>query len=269
MIDVLLFALGSVTAGALPGAVDPSVVANARQAIAAGRLKEARLLITRAVAAGAHGPTIERLLAALAFQNDNFDEAASRYEHLLASGQKDAEICEGGAVAELRLSHAEKAKAFVDCAVTSPHSSWRAWNARGVLADLEQDWGTADQSYAHAHELAPNEAEVVNNQGWSRLMRGDWAGALPLLRDAAKLDPSSPRIRNNLELAESAVATDLPKRRSGESDRDWAIRLNDAGVAAELRGDHKKAIAAFTRALHASDVWYARAANNLEAMSVN
>ena len=269
MIEVLLFALGSVTAGALPAAADPSFVGNARQAITAGRLKEARLMITRAVAAGAHGPTIERLLAALAFQSDNFDEAASRYEHLLASGQKDSEVCEGGAVAELRLNHPDKAKAFVDCAVASPYSSWRAWNARGVLADLDRDWSTADQSYARARGLAPNEAEIVNNQGWSRLMRGDWAGALPLLQDAAKLDPSSPRIRNNLELAESAVATDLPKRRAGESDRDWAIRLNDAGVAAELSGDRKKAIAAFTRALHASDVWYARASNNLEAMSVN
>ena len=124
-----------------------------------------------------------------------------------------------------------------------------------MLADLDQDWSTADQSYARAQELAPNEAEIVNNQGWSRLMRGDWAGALPLLQHAAKLDPNSPRIANNLELAEVPRSRPIcRKRRAGESDRDWAIRLNDAGVAAELSGDRKRAIAAFTRALHASDV---------------
>jgi hypothetical protein len=75
------------------------------------------------------------------------------------------------------------------------------------------------------------------------------------------------RILNNLELARSALAADLPRRRVEESDTDWAQRLNDAGVAAQLLGDNRRALAAFTRALEASPVWYERASDNLEAIS--
>jgi hypothetical protein len=86
---------------------------------------------------------------------------------------------------------------------------------------------------------------------------------------AVSLDPKSRRIANNLELAKAALGADLPRRRAGESDRDWAVRLNDAGVAAELLGERKRAVAAFTRALDASPAWYDRASNNLKRLSQN
>ena len=98
---------------------------------------------------------------------------------------------------------------------------------------------TADEFYQHALKLAPKEARVINNQGWSMLLRGDWAAAVPLFQQAVALDPNSVRIANNLELAKSALAADLPRRRPGEANADWAARLNDAGVAAELLGDKR------------------------------
>jgi tetratricopeptide (TPR) repeat protein len=105
---------------------------------------------------------------------------------------------------------------------------------------------------------------VVNNQGWSLVLRGDWAASLPYFELAASLDPNSQRIADNLDLARTALDAALPARRPGETGEDWAARLNDAGVAAQLLGDKKRAIAAFTQALYASDHWYARAANNLD-----
>lgn len=101
------------------------------------------------------------------------------------------------------------------------------------------------------------------------LLRGDWAAAVPLFQKAVALDKDSERIANNLELAKAALAADLPRRRSGEANGDWAARLNDAGVAAELLGDKQRAVAAFTQALDASPVWYDRASNNLKALSQN
>jgi Flp pilus assembly protein TadD len=276
MIVELWLAFASATASAVPAAAPPapaaapaSLIRDADHAITAGRLEEARLLIGRAVAAGASGPTLERVLADLAYQTGNFQEAMNRYNHLVKTGQKDVRVCEPGALAALHLGQWLTAKPLADCAVSSPRASWRAWNARGVIADFERDWSAADTAYARAHELAPAEAEVINNQGWSHLLRGDWARALPLFEQAATLEPHSKRIANNLDLTQAALATDLPQRRAGESDTSWAQRLNDAGVAAELGGDRKKAIAAFTRALHASGVWYERASNNLEAVSKN
>jgi tetratricopeptide (TPR) repeat protein len=110
-------------------------------------------------------------------------------------------------------------------------------------------------------------AEIVNNRGWSMLLRGRWVEALTFFEQAAALDRSSARIANNLELARAALAADLPKRLRDESDAKWAARLNDAGVAAQILGDRSRAVAAFSQALQASGRWYSRAANNLEGAS--
>ena len=119
--------------------------------------------------------------------------------------------------------------------------------------------------FRKAARLRPAEPSLLNNQGWSYLLRGQWSHARGCFQQAAKLDPKSVRIANNLELAEASLSERLPGRRQGESDRSWAARLNDAGVAAQLLGDRKRAIAAFTQALEASGTWYSLAGNNLEA----
>jgi tetratricopeptide (TPR) repeat protein len=235
----------------------------AAHAIAAGRFDQARTMIGSAIAAGATGQPIERLQADLAFDSGHDAEALTRYQALLATSPADARLAERAGIAALKTGEIERAEVLIDRATRSPIASWRAWNARGVLADNRRDWAAADAAYAEAGKRAPEQARVFNNIGWSKLLRGDWPGALiPLLR-AAELDPHSARIADNLELAQTAVAEDLPRRQAGESDRDWAARLNDAGVVARLRGDKARAIAAFSRAIEASDVWYERAANNL------
>ena len=245
---------------------DPTILKDAAHAIDAGRLEEAKLIIARAVTAGLRGAPIERLTANLAFASGNYLQAWSQYRHLAKAPDKEEGDCEKGAIAALRLQRAADAQPLVDCAVEFPNASWRAWNARGVLADMQQDWAAADESYAHARQLAPSEATIVSNQGWSKLLRGDWSGALPLFEDAAALDSTSERIANNLELVHAALAADLPARRAGETNAEWAARLNDAGVAAELIGDRQRAVAAFTQALDANPVWYDRASNNLAAL---
>lgn len=267
MIGLLLVA-GTVVApaGPLPGA-DPSVLAGAAHAIDAGRLEQGRLMIAQAVRAGLKGPPVERLLADLAFTSRNYSEALSRYQSLYSQGLRESELCRRGAKSALELGRTPQSLPLADCAIAWPKADWKAWNTRGVLADLMHDWDMADRCYSRASALAPDEGEIVNNEGWSLLLRGDWADALPRFEKAAALKPGSKRISNNLELARAALAADLPARRDDESDSEWAARLNDAGVAAQMLGDNKRALAAFTRAVDASFVWYERASDNLEAMT--
>jgi tetratricopeptide (TPR) repeat protein len=260
-------ALASQSPPATPA--DPSILKDAAQAIQAGRLLEAKLIITRAVSLGARGDPLERVNANLAFASGKYLQALVAYQHLAASSSKQTSDCENGAISALELGRIADAGPLVACAVSTENASWRAWNARGVLADLKHDWATADESYARAHKLDSDNARVVNNQGWSMLLRGEWARAVPLFEQAVALDGKAQRIADNLELARSALAAELPTRRDGESDRDWAARLNDAGVAAEMLGQKKRAIAAFTQALDANPIWYDRASNNLKALSEN
>jgi Flp pilus assembly protein TadD len=264
MIAPLLIALAAQTSA--PPAT-ARIIADAAHAIDAGRLDQARLMISRVVGAGANGAQIERLLANLAFASANYEEALSRYQHLRAGDAKDSSVCEPAAIAALKIGRLVDAAPLLQCATASAAPSWRSWNAQGVLADLNGDWSAADEAYGRAARLAPNQAEIINNQGWSLLMRGDWALAAGYFERAAVRDPRSLRIANNLELARAALQTDLPQRRERESDLSWAARLNDAGVAARLSGDRQRAIAAFTQAVEASGSWYQRAAHNLQAAS--
>ena len=257
--------LALLIAAADPPSQDVTIrLAEARHAIEAGRLEQARLMIAHAVAGGADGRAIDRLAADLAFASARYAEAVTRYESLAAAGATDTLLLERTGVAALKAGDLPRARQWVDRAAQQPDASWQAWNAQGVIADLDKDFARADAAYGKASRLAPGEAEIVNNSGWSKLLRGEWAEALAILERAAALDPKSPRIRNNLELARAALSDDLPRRHTDESDEAWAARLNDAGVAARMRGQDGKAVAAFTRAIEVRSSWFERAANNLK-----
>ncbi len=258
----MLFAFIAVAVAAAEPPQSP-IVAEARHAIAAGRMDQARAMVARAIKAGAPAAQVDELLADLAFVSGSNAEALVRYESMLATAPRNSRFAERAGVAALRTGDVAKATALLEKAVALPDASWQAWNARGAAADLRGDWATADLSYGRAAELNPNSAEIANNRGWSLLLRGEWEAARAALERAAKRDPNSSRIANNLELARAALAENLPRRRAGESAADWAARLNDAGVAAHARGDRRRAIAAFAQAIEARVDWFERAANNL------
>ena len=257
---MLALAVAAAVAASSPA---ESNLAWAAHAIDAGRLDQARMLIARALEAGASGDHVERLLADVDFASGKDQAALARYETLLLRRPNDSDLLEPAGIAAARLGRDAQATYLLDRAVNLPGATWRAWNARGVLADRAGDWSAADRAYARAEQLAPRQAEVQNNIGWSLMIRGQWADAIAPLERAAKLDPKSERIAANLDLARTAIAQDLPRRRSGESDEEFAARLNDAGMIARAQGDMKRAVAAFARAVRARSVWYERAANNL------
>ena len=253
---------------ALAGAVATPSLDEAARALAAGRPDQAREMIASAVASGASGPAVDRLLADLAFHQRNWAQASAGYTALLAAHPADAHLLQQAGIAALQLGQLGDATALLDRAVAQPGASWRAWNARAVAADRQNDWAMADRAYARAARLSPDNPQLLNNHGWSMLLRGEWSAAVDMLGRAAARAPGDAKVAANLDLARSAVAETLPARRPGESDSDWAARLNDAGVVAFRRGDRQKAIAAFAQALETSDRWFARAANNLATVEL-
>ena len=261
--------LAAALAGAAPPAAAPvQPLSEAAHAIRAGRLEQARLMINNAVKAGISGPALERVIADLAYASGDYQSALPRYLRLLVTHATDGVMYENAGIAAMKVGDRAQGAKLLERAVTFPGATWKAWNARGVAADYQRDWASADQSYARAAALAPNRAEILNNSGWSFLARGRWADALHNFELAAAIDPKSPRIAANLELARAALSEELPERRAGETEADWAARLNDAGVIAKAEGNNKKAVAAFTQAIQARSEYYDRAANNLAMAQV-
>ena len=237
------------------------------RAISAGRLDQARSMLATAMAAGAKGEPVDRLLADLAMARGEDAQALAMYRQLLANHPDETLLLERAGIASLRLGQLAEATSLLDRATSQPNAGWRAWNGRGVAADRQSRWEEADAAYARASELDLSRAEIANNQGWSLMLRGRWQEAVSAFERAAAIDSKLPRLANNLELARAAVAAELPSRVSGESDESYSARLNDAGVVAASAGQTKRAEAAFAQALEVRSRWYARAADNLAALA--
>lgn len=243
-------------------------LAEAGRAISAGRLDQAKAMLTAAVAAGAKGEPVDRLLADLALARGENEQALSFYRGLLAAHPDEVLLLQRAGIAALQLGRTGEATALLDRATRNPSAGWRAWNARGVAADRQGRWDEADAAYARASALDPGRAEIVNNQGWSLMLRGRWGEALTCFERAARIDPKLPRLANNIELAREALDADLPHRLPGELDDSFAARLNDAGVVAAASGQTKRAEAAFAQAIELKSRWYGRAADNLAALGI-
>ncbi|QDP19464.1 tetratricopeptide repeat protein [Sphingomonas xanthus] len=238
----------------------------AGRAIEAGRLDQAKAMLAGAVAAGAKGEPVDRLLADLALARGENEQAISLYQGLLASHPDERLLLERAGMAAIKLGRLAEATALLDRATRQADAGWRAWNARGVAADRQGRWDEADAAYARAAALDSSRAEVANNQGWSLMLRGLWGEALAAFDRAYLVNPNLPRLANNRELARAAAAADLPQRRPGELDDAFAARLNDAGVAAMAVGQAKRAEAAFAQAIELKAHWYSKAADNLAAL---
>lgn len=246
----------------------PSTISlsEAGRAIGAGRLDQAKAILATAIAAGAKGESVDRLLADLALARGEYGQALATYRQLLVAHPNEVLLLERGGIAALQLGQLEEATSLLDRATAQSNAGWRAWNARGVVADRQGRWDEADAAYARAATLDASRAEIANNQGWSQMLRGNWQEALDAFERAAAIDPKLPKLPNNLELARAALGADLPARMQGESDDAFAARLNDAGVVAAAGGQSKRAEAAFAQALEVRSHWYARAADNLAAL---
>ena len=75
-----------------------------------------------------------------------------------------------------------------------------AWIGLGASYDHLKRFDLADRAYDQALKLGGSSAAVLNNQGYSFLLRGDFTRARTALERALQLDPGSEVIKNNLRL---------------------------------------------------------------------
>ncbi len=75
-----------------------------------------------------------------------------------------------------------------------------AWLGLAASYDKLRRFDLADKAYVQVAKYGHDNPIVLNNAGYSQLMRGNLAGARKLLLRAYDLDPDNPYIANNLEL---------------------------------------------------------------------
>jgi Flp pilus assembly protein TadD len=70
------------------------------------------------------------------------------------------------------------------------HESFDRYRLEAMVADSDKNWKKADSFYEIAAGLTTTPAGVLNNWGFSKLTRGDNAGAEKLFNEALTYDPS-------------------------------------------------------------------------------
>jgi TolB-like protein/DNA-binding winged helix-turn-helix (wHTH) protein len=78
--------------------------------------------------------------------------------------------------------------------ITAMHQFWYAW-----------DFDAAEESYADAIRLNPNEPGALHDHGWLLITRGRFDDGIALIRRAQELDPVSPRA--NMHVAWAYIYT--------------------------------------------------------------
>jgi tetratricopeptide (TPR) repeat protein len=80
-----------------------------------------------------------------------------------------------------------------------------AWLGLAACYDRLRRFELADRAYASALRIVGPAPEILNNQGYSYLMRGDYTRARVKLNAAYARDPNNPHILANLDLLDRAV----------------------------------------------------------------
>lgn len=78
----------------------------------------------------------------------------------------------------------------------------KAWIGLAASYDQLRRFELADRAYDKAVKLSGETAQLVNNQGYSLLLRGDLKGAQAKFAKAARLQPDDPTVANNMKLIE-------------------------------------------------------------------
>ena len=93
----------------------------------------------------------------------------------------------------------------VERGIPDARKAAEAWMGLAASYDRLRRFELADRAYARAIEIVGPAPEILNNQGYSYIMRGDYARARVKLNAAIAKDPNNPYILANLELLDRSV----------------------------------------------------------------
>ncbi len=135
----------------------------------------------------------------------------------------------------IRNNEWDRAETVLD-AVPPTYETFKRYRLAAMVADSNKNWTKADSFYETAVGLTTRPANVMNNWGYSKLSRGDFADAERLFSDAVRQDTSLFTAKNNLVLARGAQRNyAMPVMSVSQTER--AQLLYTLGLSAIKQGD--------------------------------
>jgi Flp pilus assembly protein TadD len=146
--------------------------------------------------------------------------------------------------------------------------TFERYRLEAMVADSKKDWKKADSFYETAQGLTVQPAGVLNNWGYSKLTRGDYAGAEKLFTEALTYDPTRFTTKNNLVLARGAQHKyDIPVVQMTQTER--AELLYTLALTAVKQGDVTVGKGLLEDAIDTHPQYFEAAVRSLDALEGN
>ena len=169
--------------------------------------------------------------------------------------------------AQIRSNDWAAAKATLG-SVPPTHETYDRYRLEAMIADSEKNWKKADSFYEIAAGLTTKPSGVLNNWGFSKLTRKDFAGAEKLFTQALTYEPTLFTAKNNLVMARAAQRKyDLPVIEMTQKER--AELLYTMALAAIKQGDVSVGKGLLQQAIDTHPQHFEAAARSLAALDSN
>jgi Flp pilus assembly protein TadD len=191
-------------------------------------------------------------------------EGVSAWKDVVSSSGSTSEDRVSLADAQIRTNSWSDAEATLN-QVPPTHETYERYRLEAMVADSKKDWKKADSFYEIASGLTTKPAGVLNNWGYSKLTRGDYAGAERLFVEALTHDSTLFTAKNNLVLVRGAQRKyDLPVVSMTQKER--AELLYTLALAAVKQGDLSMGRQLMEEAVDTHPQHFEAAARSLEAL---
>lgn len=207
---------------------------------------------------------LKRGLAKSLIRAGQQQQAVALWEQIVASPQGTNEDRVGLADALIRNNDWARAEAELG-RVPPTYETFERYRLEAMIADSKKNWKKADSFYEIATGMTTKPSGVLNNWGFSKLARGDAAGAEKLFTQALTYDPTLFTAKNNLVLARAKQRKyDLPVVQMTQVEQ--AELYYTMALAAIKQGDVTMGRSLLNRAIETHPQHFEAAVRSLEAL---
>ncbi len=225
---------------------------------------EAVTYFARTAAVNPNRIDLKRGLASSLVRANRPREATKAWQDVIALPSSTPEDRVDYADALIRANQWEAAEAQLN-QVPPTHETFKRYRLEAIIADSNKEWKKADSFYDIAVGLTTRPSGTLNNWGYSKLTRGEYAEAERLFTEALTYDAGLFTAKNNLVLARAAQRKyDMPVISMTQVEH--AELLHTAALSAIKQGDISTGKALLSDAISTHPQHFDAAVRSLEAL---
>lgn len=194
-------------------------------------------------------------------------EAVAVWKQVVAHDETTGNDRVDYADALIRTGEWDRAEQVLD-QIPPTFETYQRYRLEAMVADSNKEWDHADSFYETAVGLTTKPASVLNNWGYSKLSRGEFADAERLFVEAITYDSTLFTAKNNLALARGAQHDyELPVIPMTQIER--AQLLHTLALAAIKQGDVELGKGLLREAIDTHPQHFEAAVRSLRALEAN